>query len=122
MKSILVIDDSEEFCGLARGALEKNGYAVDTCTQIDPALSLLETGLRPSLVILDAVMPGRDGFDFIQAAAKIAPDLKVLLVSGWVDLSQLPASVKVTGKLEKPFTPDKLVEAVKSTVGDARGR
>lgn len=122
MKSVLVIDDSEEFCALARGALERSGYAVDTCRQIDPALELLETGLRPSLVVLDAVMPGRDGFDFIQAAAKIAPELKVLLVSGWVDLSQLPASVKVTGKLEKPFTPDKLVEAVRATVGDARTR
>ena len=122
MKSVLVIDDSEEFCTLARGALERSGYAVDTCRQIDPALELLETGLRPSLVVLDAVMPGRDGFDFLQAAAKIAPELKVLLVSGWVDLAQLPATVKVTGTLEKPFTPDKLVETVRATVGDARSR
>ena len=122
MKSVLVIDDSEEFCTLARGALERVGYAVDTCQQVEPALELLGYGLRPSLVVLDALMPGRDGFDFIKAAAEIAPDLKVLLVSGWVDLAALPASVKVTGKLEKPFTPDQLVDAVRSAVGDPRSR
>lgn len=122
MKSILVIDDSEEFCGLARRALERVGYAVDTCQQVEPALELLATGLRPSLVVLDAIMPGRDGFDFISAAAKIAPELKVLLVSGWVDLDALPATVKVTGKLEKPFTPDQLLEAVRGAVGDPRSR
>ena len=122
MKSVLVIDDSEEFFTLARGALERVGYAVDTCQQVEPALELLGYGLRPSLVVLDALMPGRDGFDFIKAAAEIAPDLKVLLVSGWVDLAALPASVKVTGKLEKPFTPDQLVDAVRSAVGDPRSR
>ena len=58
MKTVLVIDDSEEFCSLARVALEKAGYAVDTCRQVEPALELLQTGLRPSLVVLDALMPG----------------------------------------------------------------
>ena len=122
MKTVLVIDDSEEFCSLARVALEKAGYAVDTCRQVEPGLELLQSGLRPSLVVLDALMPGRDGFDFIRAAAEIAPELKVLLVSGWVDLHSLPASVKVTGKLEKPFTPEKLVETVRAAVGDPRAR
>ena len=122
MKTVLVIDDSDELCTLARSALEKVGYAVDTAQKVEPAIELLHTGLKPSLVVLDALLPGRDGFDFLRAAAEIAPDLKVLLVSGWIDLSRLPPNVKVAGKLEKPFTPDQLVAAVRAAVGEPRAR
>ena len=121
MKTVLVVDDSAELCALARTALEKNGYAVDTVQEIAPAVELLRTGLRPSLVVLDCIIPVADGFEFLKVAKELAPDLQVILVSGTLDLSTLSPDVKVRGKLQKPFTPDQLVSAVRDVIGGPRG-
>lgn len=121
MKTVLVVDDSAELCSLARTALEKNGYAVDTVQEIAPAVALLEAGLRPSLVVLDCILPVADGFEFLRRAKELAPELQVILVSGTLDLSTLKPQVAVRGKLQKPFTPDQLVTAVREVIGGPRG-
>ena len=122
MKSVLVVDDGTELLDLARRALEKAGYAVDTFTAAEPALDILRRGFKPSIVLLDVLLPGMDGFEFLGEVAKHVPDLPVLVMSGVVDLTRLPAGMRVAGRLEKPFTPEQLVAAVNRALTASGGR
>ena len=122
MKSVLVVDDGVELLELARRSLEKAGYAVDTFTAAEPALEGLRNGWKPSLVLLDVLLPGMDGFEFLGELAKHVPSLPVILMSGVVDLTRLPAGMRVAGRLEKPFTPEQLVTAVNRALTASGGR
>jgi diguanylate cyclase (GGDEF)-like protein/PAS domain S-box-containing protein len=58
---ILVVDDDPTMRMLARSALEKEGCRVEEAEDGEDAISLLAT-LKPDLILLDVMMPKRDGF------------------------------------------------------------
>jgi PAS domain S-box-containing protein len=62
--TVLVIDDDPSSLKLMSATLRKQGYAVDS--QADAAVALERTRTQhPSAVILDLLMPGMDGFEFL---------------------------------------------------------
>jgi PAS domain S-box-containing protein len=63
MRRILVVDDDPELRRRLRGLLEKNGWVVDEAADGREALDRLAD--RPSLVLLDLLMPVVDGFEFL---------------------------------------------------------
>jgi len=60
-KIVLVIDDDEIHLEMTRAFLEQD-YEVTTVKSCEEALSLLYQGLAPSVILLDLVMPGTDGW------------------------------------------------------------
>jgi CheY-like chemotaxis protein len=60
---VLVVDDDPDLRRRLRGLLEKDGWAVDEAADGREALGRLAA--RPSLVLLDLLMPGVDGFEFL---------------------------------------------------------
>jgi CheY-like chemotaxis protein len=63
-RRVLVIDDDEDLRQRLRGLLEKGGWEVDEATDGREALDHLADRL-PALILLDLVMPGLDGFEFL---------------------------------------------------------
>ncbi len=64
-KSILIIDDERDYVDVLRDRLEFEGY--DAHGAYDGASGLeLFARLRPSVLILDVMMPGIDGFEFVR--------------------------------------------------------
>lgn len=59
---VLVIDDSPETLAFLTDALEQHGATVLVATEGAQALDLIE-GITPDLILMDAVMPGMDGFE-----------------------------------------------------------
>ncbi|MGH7719440.1 MAG: response regulator transcription factor [Gemmatimonadaceae bacterium] len=59
---ILVVDDNADNVDIVRRSLEARGYRVALAPDGDRALEMFES-LRPSLVLLDVMMPGRSGWD-----------------------------------------------------------
>ena len=89
--------------------LEREDYRVDCAGDGEEALDLLRRGERPALILLDARMPGCDGWCF-RAEQRADPDLAdipVVVISG-ADASALGAA----GHLRKPFEPTELLEQV----------
>src|SRR5262249_45017164 len=59
---ILVVDDNRDNAEIIRQYLEIRGYPVTVAHNGDEALALFEK-VRPALVLLDVMMPGRDGWE-----------------------------------------------------------
>lgn len=114
----MIIDDDEQLQGIARSFLEKAGFEVDSCTSVDDGLERLRTGDPPSVVLLDGILPGKDGTDFLRILSKdeSIPIVPILLMSDLLDLdmTRIPPRLKIVGRLDKPFTRDELVKAVES--------
>ena len=62
LPTTLVVDDNHDNADIIRQYLEARGYPVSVAHSGEEALSLFET-LRPSIVLLDVMMPGRDGWE-----------------------------------------------------------
>ena len=79
---ILIVDDSPTELALARSVLQQAGYQVRTATDGDQAIKLADEE-APDLVVLDVVMPRKNGFQVCrhlktQSATK---EVKVLILS-----------------------------------------
>ncbi len=62
---VLVVEDSETIREMVSEALTDAGYHADACPDGDGLEAALD-GLRPDLVVLDVMLPGRDGFELIE--------------------------------------------------------
>jgi DNA-binding response OmpR family regulator len=60
--SILVVDDNDDNAEIVRALLEARGFPVLVAHDGDQAMALFDSA-RPSLVLLDVLMPGRSGWE-----------------------------------------------------------
>jgi PAS domain S-box-containing protein len=81
---VLVVDDEEALCEIAKNLLTELGYTVLTASSGDEAMKIVETGVKIDLLFSDVVMPGKlDGYKLAIAAHKLQPELNILLTSGF---------------------------------------
>ncbi|GJD47661.1 Sensor histidine kinase RcsC [Methylobacterium crusticola] len=78
--NLLLVDDSPFFREMLTPVLKAAGYRVLTAGSVDEALGLLGGEGRIDLVVSDLEMPGRSGFDLIEAMRKGAPHLAAMPV------------------------------------------
>lgn len=67
-KSILIVDDEPEIVAFMKDSLQDQGYKVITAYNGDDALASLK--YRPSMIILDVMMPGMNGFELCKMLRK----------------------------------------------------
>jgi two-component system, cell cycle sensor histidine kinase and response regulator CckA len=107
-KPILLVDDNDEVRELLARALEEAGYIVLQARDGAEALEVLADGPQVQLLITDILMPGMTGVE-VASHFMAAASVPVLFISGYArELPDIPGPI-----LEKPFTPDALVETVK---------
>ncbi len=92
---ILVTDDDESVRGLLKKMLENLGYEVETAIDGFEALSMLAFDI--DLILLDAMMPGMDGFEVAKnvRATKGYEDLPIIMVTGLSSRDDRINAVKV---------------------------
>ena len=122
-EAVLIVDDEPEIVSGMRAVLEKKNYRVLAAKNGLEALAVVHRhGPAIDAVVTDVVMPEMDGVDLIRVLRKIHPSLKVIASSGLateqggsVRTEELEAlSVKTV--LTKPYTADKLLEALHGTL------
>lgn len=79
--TVLVVDDDEYFRALARTILEPSGFEVIEADGVASCLAAIRTGVVDA-VVLDIVMPGRDGIEALRELKILSPATKVLTMSG----------------------------------------
>jgi CheY-like chemotaxis protein len=108
-KSILIIDDEEMIQVVLRACLEDlAGWNVSLASSGREGLEIATTA-KPDAIMLDVMMPGMDGIQFLQRlrAASSTRDIPVILLTAKSDLSLPKAYLKAgaTGAIAKPFDP-----------------
>jgi len=121
MSKICIVEDDTFLQGLLSTKLSTSGYEVMTVSDGNEAVKKIEEG-KPSLVLLDLMLPGTSGFDILEDIRKNG-DLKNLPVivfsnlSEDVDISRAKELGATEFMIKSNFTLDELLEKVKSNVG-----
>lgn len=82
-KKILFIDDDKFLLDMYSLKFTKAGYEIKAADSIDNALKILHEGYDPDVMLIDIVMPGMDGLDFVAAMRKerLAPRSLVIMLT-----------------------------------------
>jgi PAS domain S-box-containing protein len=121
---VLVVDDEPRVRQVIASALELAGYETLGAGDGLEAIEVLERNReRVRLVILDLTMPRMGGAEAYVELRKIAPNVPIIVGSGYGEQSSLMrfAAGELAGFLEKPFTLDTLYATVDVALGNRRG-
>jgi DNA-binding response OmpR family regulator len=110
---VLSVEDDERIQRLIRTVLQTEGYNVITANDGAEALDLLGRA-RPSVILLDLMMPGVDGWEFMRRIREMGLEVPVVLVSAVRDLPVEAKRLGATDALPKPFDVDELVDKVEA--------
>lgn len=112
-KSILVIDDDIALRVMFQTLLREEGYRVLEANNGQEALDLLKTE-KPSLIVLDLMMPVMNGWQFLEEVEK-HPELDatpIILLSASRELATTARLNKIRAFLPKPFDIDTLLDYI----------
>lgn len=114
---ILVVDDDPQLVRLVRSYLEQAGFATQSAASGDEALAAMRT-YHPDLVVLDVMLPGRDGLEvtrLVRADAALATTPILLLTARVEDIDRiLGLEMGADDYVTKPFNPREVVARVKA--------
>ncbi|HEY0724320.1 MAG TPA: response regulator [Pyrinomonadaceae bacterium] len=119
LELILLVDDDEEILTIASHILTYEGYKVVAAKNGFDALKIYgHLGGKIRLVILDFFLPVMDGDAIFDELRALNPRIDVVLSSGFAEQSKLNAMLAqgLRGFIPKPYTSEKLLEQVRSTL------
>jgi excisionase family DNA binding protein len=116
---ILVVDDEQAVRDLLSKTLTMADYDVDAADDGPSAIEKLRA-VEYDLLITDLKMPGMDGLTVIREARKLAPDLRVIIITGYsTEASAIEAiNLGVSGYLTKPFRLPRILAAAARALGE----
>jgi DNA-binding NtrC family response regulator len=108
---ILVTDDEPACRDSIQKVLEREGYEVETASDVDTALGLLRTQ-RFDLVVCDYRMPGKTGIDLLRELREQRSQVPVLMISAFADTVTENSALRQGAFvfLKKPFRRQALVD------------
>ena len=112
MARILLAEDDTSMREYLQRALQRVGYEVEAVGCGTEAVPLLETE-QFDLLLTDIVMPEMDGIELAQKAAVIAPEMRVMFITGFAAVALKAGKSAPSAKvLSKPFHLRDLVAEV----------
>ena len=117
---ILVVDDDEGIRSLVKKYLNENKYIVNTANSAEDALDKIKI-IRFDLIILDIMMPGKSGLEFIKENKKNLETPVILLTAkGQPDERVEGLEVGADDYLPKPFEPKELLLRIKNILNKTK--
>jgi CheY-like chemotaxis protein len=120
--TILLVEDDFDVREALVETLRDRGYEVESASDGEQALQILQRGARPGLILLDLMMPRMSGSEF-RVAQQNDPafaHLPVVLLSADGRMEEKARTLKVQGAIRKPIDLDELfavIERVRSDGG-----
>jgi len=113
---ILVVDDDSDMCNLVRVILERRGYKVEVACSGDECLLKLSEGPAPDLILMDFLLPGRDGLKLtreIKSNPKTSNiPIYIFTVAADEEWKREAERSRADGYILKPFSVEEFVDAI----------
>lgn len=121
---ILVVDDNADNAEIVRQYLQVRGYPITVAHNGDEALALYET-VRPALVLLDVMMPGRDGWEVCKIMKQhpvLGRHVRIVMVTALDDWEDKREALQLGADdyVEKPFDLPTLAATVQRNLAMQR--
>lgn len=110
---ILIVEDEVHLAQAVEAMLRQNAYSVDVETDGSRGAEKAGSGIY-DLVILDVMLPGRDGFEILDEIRMLAPETKVIMLTARDGLADKLAGLKngADDYMTKPFHMEELLARV----------
>jgi DNA-binding response OmpR family regulator len=123
---VLLAEDDETVRNLTKAVLAEAGYTVITAADGEEALAKFSGDKdRINLLLLDVIMPRKNGREVYEEALRIRPDIKTLFMSGYAgDVFKEDINLDAgLNFIAKPAPPTELLRKIRETLdGPAGGR
>jgi two-component system response regulator FixJ len=118
--TVAVIDDDEAVLDSLRMMLSRYDFEVRTFKSAEDYLASREVE-EPCCIVCDVRLPDMSGLELQAELQKRRSAVPIVLITGHGDISMAVSAVKAGAYdfLEKPFSPDRLIEAIKGAVDKA---
>jgi len=116
MKKALIVDDDPNISELLRLYFDKDGFAVVSCLNGDKAYDTFIQS-SPDVIILDLMLPGKDGYDIMREIRKVS-DVPILMLTARGDTLDKVVGLELGADdyIQKPFEPKELLARVKAVL------
>ncbi len=116
MYRILVVDDDRDFLEVIGDMLNYNGFVTYKALSFNEAVKIL-TKEAIDLIIIDIIIPERDGYELISFVQQEYPDIKIIAISGGGQINKdtylkVAENMQVNATLAKPFCRDSLLQVI----------
>lgn len=120
MERILVADDELSMREVLEILLYKEGYAVDTASNGEEAIKMLEDA-DYNLIICDIMMPKAGGMEVLQRARELDPEALVMMITAFASAESAVEAMKIGAYdyITKPFQVDEIKMVVKKALEKA---
>jgi two-component system OmpR family response regulator len=112
---VLVVDDEPRIVDFVSRALAAEGFGVDRASDGIRALEMARTG-RYQLVVLDLLLPGKDGVSVLEELIEARPEQRVVVLSALADVENKVRCLELGASdyVHKPFALSELVARVRA--------
>lgn len=119
--NVLLVDDEPDFLETTCKRMKRRGYSVKTATNCEDAFRELQSGW-PQVVILDVMLPDKDGILCLKEIKQAWPGLIVILLTGHASMQAGLKSVEYGAHdyCLKPVELDQLIEKIEIAFREAR--
>lgn len=115
MAKIIVVEDNMAIAMVIQIALRDEGHGVEILKNAQEALTFMQNGFIPDLLLTDLMLGGMNGRDLIikMRDDQILRSVPAVIITGCVPMPELlPAPDQFQGFLNKPFDLDDLIDLV----------
>jgi response regulator RpfG family c-di-GMP phosphodiesterase len=117
---IMLVDDDENVREALTEILSRRGWLVEDFSSAESAIAALKRQ-HYGVILADVNMPGLSGMDFLHLARESAPDVPVVMITGYPSIDLAVESIKfgAVDFLQKPFKAEELEIVIRKAAGNA---
>jgi two-component system response regulator HydG len=117
MESILIVDDDLNVCTTLKEELTEVGYETDFLLSGSEVNNYLKDN-KVDLVLLDLVLPEKDGYEILQDISEKKIDVKVVVLTAYADVKSAIDSARLGASdfISKPYDLDELLITIRKVL------
>ena len=119
-KKFLIVDDSAFMRKMLKDILTEKGYEITGEAESSEEAVVQYKKLKPDLVTMDMIMPGKNGIEAVKEIIKIDKDAKILMVSAMGQEALVKEAIETGAKnfIIKPFQAELVLKTITEVLGE----